>query len=115
MALGFSTEILSFFLFLFGQRISGTTSCLLLFTKWHSADLQLPMPRAVANCEHFPQLNLGRWLLVSVSHLQTVSADCVHEDFFLGNQRGAYSINPQHGAGEIHDLQLRPILPRGKI
>ena len=108
MALGFSTEILSFFLFLFGQRISGTTSCLLLFTKWHSADLQLPMP----SCG---QLNLGRWLLVSVSHLQTVSADCVHEDFFLGNQRGAYSINPQHGAGEIHDLQLRPILPRGKI
>ena len=44
MALGFSTEILSFFLLLFGQRISGTTSCLLLFTKWHSADLQLPMP-----------------------------------------------------------------------
>ena len=49
-----------------------------------------------------PAPNWGVLRCLCLSHLQTVSGHRVHIHFFLGNQLGAYSINPQHGAWGKH-------------
>ena len=49
-----------------------------------------------------PAPNWGVLRCLCLSHLQTVSGHRVHIHFFLGNQLGPYSINPQHGAWGKH-------------